>query len=261
MKYLHIFLIAISLLVMSSCKKDYFSISGTIANGAGKTAYIEELTPDGPLFLDSISIDENGEFSFSYQMPYPTFYNLHITTSNYVMLLPEVGEKIILTGDFNNLQGTYDVRGSHGSMLLWQLQAYSNMGDEKLAEIIALDQENQQRYGLDTKDYREAKKNTDSLYFEAYSEQSDFVKSFIEQNKGSLATLIALYKPFGPNHSLIDIKRDPSMLSFYDMVLDGLKESLPDNPHTIHFGNSVAHLHHQYEQYQQSQQAQITVGQ
>lgn len=260
MKYTNI-LIAVALLFFASCHKNSFTIDGTISGGAGKTIYIEELTPTEPLFLDSIRLDADGHFSYTAEIQYATFYNVHVTPTNYVMLQPEAGDKIVLTGDYDNLEGTYEVRGSQGSMLLWQLQSYSNMGSERLKEIVDIDQENRQRYGEDTKEYKVAKQYTDSLYFDAYTEQSEYVKKFIEQNEGSLVTLIALYKPFGARHALIDIDRDPSLLSYYDSVLDGLKTSLPDNPHTIHFENSVAYLHHQYELYQQRQQAEVVVEQ
>lgn len=256
----HYFIILMAAFLMVSCHKDYFTIEGTLTNGAGKTIYIEELTPNDPLFIDSIRLDDKGNFKYSYKMPYPSFYNLHATKSNYAMLLPEEGEHITITGDYTNLEKTYELRGSAGSILLWQLQAYSNDGSERLNEIISLDQQNQQRFGPESDAYKKAKVYTDSLYWDLYTEQSDYVKQFIRDHHGSLATLIALYKPLGRDHALINIKRDPSLLSFYDDVLDGLKESLPDNPHTIHFQNSVAHLHHLYERYQQQQNATITMG-
>ena len=65
---------------------------------------------------------------------------------------------------------------------------------------------------------------------------------FIEENQGSLSTLIALYKPFN-NRPLIDT-RAPENIDWYDLVLEGLQQSLPDNPHTLHFKNSVEHQRH-----------------
>ena len=89
-------------------------------------------------------------------------------------------------------------------------------------------------------DYEEARKMTDSVYINAFTDQQQYVCHFIEENLGNLSTLIALYKPFN-NRALID-PRDPSSIDYYDMVLNGLEEKLPDNPHTIHFKNTTEHL-------------------
>ena len=69
MKYTNI-LIAVALLFFASCHKNSFTIDGTISGGAGKTIYIEELTPTEPLFLDSISLDADGHFSYTAEIPY-----------------------------------------------------------------------------------------------------------------------------------------------------------------------------------------------
>lgn len=254
-------IVSLLLVLLSACHHDdTFTIQGTLEGGAGKTVYIEELTPSEPLFLDSIRLDNEGKFSYSCKLPYATFYNLHVTPTNYVMLLPEGGDKIVLSGQYDNLEGTYEVRGSYGTMLLWQLQSYSNMGSEKLSEIVSIDQQNRQTYATDTAAYRMAKQVTDSMYYEAYTEQSDYIKKFINDNQGSLATLIALYKPFGRSHALIDIERDPGLLVYYEQVLEGLEQSHPDNPHTMHFKNSVAYLQHRLEQYQQQQQQDLSIS-
>ena len=84
------------------------------------------------------------------------------------------------------------------------------------------------------------KQETDSIYRMVFREQQEYVCRFIEENKGSLSTLIALYKPFN-NRLLIDT-RNPQSIEWYDMVLEGLQERYPDNPHTLHFKNTTEHL-------------------
>ena len=93
---------------------------------------------------------------------------------------------------------------------------------------------------IDKKTYDVKKKAMDSVYHAAFVEQQEYVCRFVEENAGSLATLIALYKPFN-NRALID-PRDPASIDYYDQVLDGLEELLPDNPHTLHFKNTTEHL-------------------
>ena len=259
----YILLFATTVLLFAGCKKENkFTIEGTIDNGAGKMMYIEELTPDGPHFLDSIKLDKKGKFSYSGKYEYQTFYNLHTSAVDYVVLLPYKGEKLKVSGVFDSLSLSYKVDGSKESATLWQLQDYSNYGAYKLRDIVAADRANRERFGIqtveengmmklvgDTASYREAKKVTDSLYREAYDEQVAYITQFLEDNSGSLATLIALYKPFNGSHPLIDVDRYPELFTYYEQVLQGLEENeaTADNPHTLAFKNVMERVRYQVE--------------
>ena len=236
-------IIFLAVLLFVACgHKDTFTLDITLTNGAGRTLYIEELTPDGPVFLDSIKLDDNGHFEYRHNLPYETFYNLHSSSVDYVVLLPRQGEHIVVTGDCKSLQWSYQVSGSEGSTLLWQLQDYSNYGIDMLTELVQKDQENRNKYGSDTIGYKKAKEETDSVYRETMQEQVDYVAHFIQEHQGSLATLIALYKQFNQH----DIIAPEVNFDYYELVLEGLEQSLPDNPHTIHFKNRVENLRHRY---------------
>lgn len=234
-------------LLLASCgHKNQITISGVLENGAGKTIYLEELSPEGPIFLDSITLDSHGSFTFQYDMPYKTFYNLHVSQYDYVVLLPDFGEKIQLQGSYDSLMMTYTLKGGGDSQLLWQLQRYTNDGIQVLRQIGSQDQANKQmvQAGLMTQlQYDAAHTVTDSIYLATYYEQQNYVKQFIEEHSGNLASIIALYKPFNSNHPLIEPKVD---FEYYDLVLQGLEESMPDNPHTLNFKNTVEHLRYQY---------------
>lgn len=231
----------------SACDKNSFTIRGTLENGANKTIYLEELTPEGTLFIDSIKLDNQGHFKYSYKMPYQSLYNLHTTADNYIILLPDYGEKIDITGDYRNLSMTYNVTGSPQSILLWQLQDYTNDGSRLIIELVDTTNHYKQLQadGLATEAQVKAKKaETDSIYRLAFTAQQDYVCRFIEENPGSLATFIALYKPFN-NRPLI---APESNFDYYEFVLDGLQERQPDNPHTIHFKNTVERMRFQLSQ-------------
>ena len=230
-------------LIFTGCKHDTFTISGTLEGGAGHTLWLEEIAPDGPMFIDSIPMDSKGHFKYTYKMPYRSLYNLHTTADNYIVTLPDYGEKLKVTGKYENLSLTYDITGSPESSLLWQLQQYTNDGARVLTDLVdttklyaqmLFDGEITQQQVLDKKD------ETDSIYRITRAEQVDYICRFLQENQGSLSTLIALYKPFN-NRLLIDT-RDPNSIDWYDLVLEGLQERYPDNPHTLHFKNTTEHL-------------------
>ncbi|MBR5092387.1 MAG: DUF4369 domain-containing protein [Bacteroidales bacterium] len=233
-------LIAISL---ASCKHDTFTISGTLDGGAGHTLWLEEIAPDGPMFIDSIPVDSKGHFKYTYKMPYRSLYNLHTTADNYIVTLPDYGEHLKVSGRYDNLSVSYDITGSPESSLLWQLQQYTNDGATVLRALIDTTKYYQQLLAegkVDIEVVYDKKDMTDSIYRLTAEEQQDYICRFIEENQGSLSTLIALYKPFN-NRLLIDT-RDPNSIDWYDMVLEGLQERYPDNPHTLHFKNTTEHL-------------------
>jgi len=86
-------------------------------------------------------------------------------------------------------------------------------------------------------------KNADTYTEEDWDQANEKFQALCDEyqeNKGSLSTLIALYKPFN-NRLLIDT-RDPGCIDWYDLVLEGLQQRYPDNPHTLHFKNTTEHL-------------------
>lgn len=244
----------ILILTLASCgNKNEFTIEGTLDDGANKTLYIEELTPaDGSLFIDSVKTDSKGHFKFSYTMPYLTFYTLHCTPVDYIVLLPHPKEKIKIDGRFGHLSETYTVKGSPESILLWQIQDYSNQSIPLLEELRFMNDYN--KNNLDSLAYLEAKKQTDSIYWDAYNMQRTMISNFLIENAGSLTTLIALYKPFNVNHPIVMPDAD---FEIYEMVLDALEcDSLnAENPHTQHFRTTVEQL-----RYRRSHPAQINTN-
>lgn len=259
MKHLLPALLALVLLASCGGKKNLtFTIEGQLENGANKTLYIKDLLPNSeePHFVDSIHLDSKGHFTFTYKMPYQSFYNIYVNEVDYVVLLPNGGEKINFTANYENITQTYQVQGSPESTLLWQLQNYANEANAQLQEIVQLDKKNRieicgsldKKYWSkqDSVRYRQAKDTTNHMFEELMGGLQDYISHFIIDNKGSLATIIALYKPFN-NYPIIDPRYN---FDYYEEVLVGLQETIPDNPHTQHFYNVVQKLRHQFSERQ-----------
>ena len=246
LKSSHLFPLLLSFMVLASCgSKNQITIEGTLTDGAGKTIFIEEMSPSDRIFLDSITLDKKGHFKFTYDMPYKTFYNVHVSNDDYVVLLPDEGSTISMTGSYDSLSLTYHIQGNEDSQLLWQLQDYTNNGTRALRQLVATDRHNAQlleQGEISQREFDIAHAYTDSVYLSTFSEQQQYVVRFIEDNLGSLATLIALYKPFN-GRQLINPE---DSFEFYEGVLEGLEAYLPDNPHTLSFKNQVERTRFQY---------------
>lgn len=227
-------------LVLTACHRDSFTISGTLDGANGHTLWLEEIAPDGPLFIDSIPVDAKGHFKYTYRMPYRSLYSLHATEDNFIVTLPDYGEHLKVNGTFDSLSQTYTIAGSPESALLWQLQQQTNDGALVLTDLVDTARHYEQLLndGLIDKETAIAKRRTtDSIYRAERKIQQEYVCLFIEENSGSLATMIALYKTF--NTTLLIRPSDTASLYYYNLVYDGLHERYPDNPHTLHFEKTV----------------------
>lgn len=212
-----------------------FTLEGTLANAANKMLYIEEMTPDyGAQFVDSIKCDRNGHFSYKGSMGYETFFNLHSSEYDFIVLLPGDGETVTLSGDANDLSTSYRVEGSEESQLMWQIQSYINDAKHTIADIAQRDRYN--RDNLSDAEYEKAKRVTDSIFLAEHKTVYMMFYNFIEENLGSLTTLYAIDAPF--NHSARVFYAEADFEVFED-VLAGLQETYPNNPHTLYFQTRV----------------------
>ena len=215
--------------------KQHFTIEGTLTNAANKTLYIEEMTPDnGAHFVDSIFCDKNGHFKYQGEMDYQTFFNLHSTEYNYIVLLPNNGEKMTVSGDYNTLSTNYLINGSPESQLLWQIQSYITDANIVIAGLAEKDKQN--RSSLGEAEYAKAKEATDSAFVEERILVQKMFLNFIDENMGSLSTLYAVDAPFNHTMRVFYVESD---FEVFEMVLDGLKESNPENPHTLYYQTRV----------------------
>ncbi len=229
--------------VVPDAPADGFVICGTLQGGEGKRLWLEEMAPDGTLFIDSIQADRNGNFHYLYRTTYRSLYNLHTSQDNYIVLLPAFGETVKVSGRYERLSLSYRVEDSPESQLLWDFQQFTNKGSKILINLVDTlnhydDLLATRQISKETYDRRKAQ--TDAVYHEAVKEQRQYVQDFIKAHRGSLATIIALYKPFN-NIPLVDPNTDDGV-RYYKMVLEGLEKELPDNPHTLHFRTSTQRI-------------------
>ena len=63
----------------TSCNNKKFQVKGNIEGAKDSMLYLENLSLDGPVAIDSAKLDEQGTFSFSVDAPTaPEFYRLRI---------------------------------------------------------------------------------------------------------------------------------------------------------------------------------------
>lgn len=219
-------LAAIVLTLNLSCKnnkKNYSSeINGRFVLSKGETVYLEEIDVFETILIDSVKINENGEFKFKILTNKPQFYRIKLNNNNSITLLIEPKENLILNADIRNLPSTYTVEGSVGSQKLHELNSFT-LDNYRTLDTLAIIW-NSRKY--EDKNYI-LKDSLDSIAIIVYNSQEQYVKNFILENQNSLSSIMALYQVFGRQSLLDEIEH----LDIYEKTATNLKAKFPSNPH------------------------------
>src|ERR1041385_7655296 len=114
-------IIAAALFALTSCdepgKKSAFELKGNFTNSKGETIYLEKLSGQQPVVVDSTTVDEKGDFAFKNYDPKIGFYRVKVSDQSFAMLVLDSADKVTLTGNINDLGNTYKVEGSPETIL------------------------------------------------------------------------------------------------------------------------------------------------
>ncbi len=218
----NLFLIALIFLV-ASCSKDEnsYQISGKLKNGSNQTLYLLEMQDNGFKPLDTIDLSDNGKFSITENFGEPSIFILQ-ATNDYITFCPSGGENIEINGDYKDLSGTYTIKGSKESEKLKILNEQQVYTRKQLKDMF--DQLNM----MNIEDADSVRAIVTEQFQILREQQKTFLTKFIEDNQGSLTSLVALYRQF-ENRPFFDLNRDFDM---FDKVLKGLKKAYPNNSNT-----------------------------
>ncbi|MDD2192248.1 MAG: DUF4369 domain-containing protein [Bacteroidales bacterium] len=204
--------------------KDSFRISGKLTNGIEKQLVLMEMTGQGLMPIYNINLDKNGEFKFTYKLTEPGIFVLMANPNDYITFIPQKQEDIIINGFFNSFSNTYTIQNSKESELLHDLNKEYIRTNAILAEINQTLHEN--KYA---EDFEEIRSQLLDRYTILELHQKEVIKKFLNNNKGSLACIIGLYRSFD-NHYLFNLNSD---LDVYEGVYSEMLKTYPNNKHTI----------------------------
>lgn len=187
------FIVILALVILfGSCKKEeQFSISGTVTHADGQTIYLDKLLVNTTKSIDSVKIDNDGEFEFKGEVSLPSFYLLKLSDNQIITLLVDSVEQIEVMADAANFAREYKVQGSLGSILVKELNDKLAVTRKKLDSLQSLN-----NIYRGNPDYDSLKKEWDEHYQETVDEQVEFSTNFVMNNPFSMASILALYQKF-----------------------------------------------------------------
>ena len=124
---------------MESCKKnEQFTVEGKITHAEGETIVLEELLVASTRPVSEVKISKNGEFKLQGKTGIPTYYLLKLSEANFITLLIDSLEHIVVQADAANFSREYNVEGSLGSIQIKQLNDHLNRTRTSLDSIASL---------------------------------------------------------------------------------------------------------------------------
>jgi peroxiredoxin len=188
-------------LIAAGCSgdKESFSISGKITHAEGLTVYLEELHVSNAKVIDSVKINKDGEFKFKGKTGIPAFYILKLNPSNFITLLVDSVEQVVVRADAADFSRNYYVEGSPGSVQVKILRDHLAATRKKLDSLTNLN--NMYRGHAN---YESLNREWNQLYDSLKHKQSEFTRQFVMNNPFSMASVYGLYQKYDDNEYIID---------------------------------------------------------
>lgn len=104
--------LALMAAMLTSCNNKKFHINGTVTEAKDSVLYLENMSLDGPVVVDSVKLDDKGAFSFSGKAPdAPEFYRLRIA-GQIINLSVDSTETVDIKASYPSMATGYTVDGS-----------------------------------------------------------------------------------------------------------------------------------------------------
>jgi peroxiredoxin len=214
-----LFIYLLAVLLLAGCKKNDVRISGTLINPVkGEYIYLDELKSDVLKTVDSVKVTDNGTFNFKREITLPSFYLLKINNNNFLTMLVEPGEKLILNAKFDSLNYPVSISGSKGTQ---QMTEYNRNLARTIKKLSALNEIYKQNIG--SQQLPAVMESLDSLAQTYLNEINTYTKTYINNNISSMVSMVALYQQVAPSVYVLNptkdmkyfIKVDSSLFSLY----------------------------------------------
>jgi peroxiredoxin len=215
-KNLILFLAAI--VIAAGCKTNSVSISGTLINPVkGKYIYLDELMSKDVKTIDSMKISEKGTFNFKIEIKSPAFYLLKISERNFMTMVLEPGDKMVIQSYYDSLNYPVSIEGSKGTELMNEYNLTLRSTINKLSGLSNIYRENIKNPKLP-----EIIQSLDSTAQSYLNEINTYTKNYIDNNLTSLVSLIALYQQVAPNAYVLNPSKDYKYYLKVDSSLSSL---------------------------------------
>ncbi len=168
-----------------------------------------------PVAIDSVYITEDGVFEFKLRLTDPSFYLLRYTPQKEIILLLEPGETASLDITEKEHWLDYSVKESEGSLLI---KSVADSLNNTLSLLDSVRTFYQHKGGLSANPDSVRQEFMDTT-LQIVKLHRNFTRSFVEANKASLASIVALNQQYDPRTFVLNSKEDFKYFRMVDSVL------------------------------------------
>ena len=220
----NILFLAFTTIVLASCSPSKsgntsgFEIKGNLSNSKGETIYLEKLSRQGSMPMDSAVIDEKGDFMMNHYSPSIGFYRLRISESNFAMMVLDSAQKITVTADARNLGSTFKSEGSPDTKLFLEYSALAQTHKMRTDSLENVFRTAMITLKLDSIRADSLSKELQKPYDVMINQYSKIVAKKIKENAQSFASIMPIQQ-----------LRPEEYLDIYQALDKGLSEKYPNN--------------------------------
>jgi len=152
------------------------------------------------------------------------------TNDNFITLSLDPGETVEIRGNAMDLKGTYSVKGSPGSKILWHLNQNRIIGIKKIDSLRAIFDKS-----IYYNNVAQIRDELVDAYQDILSQQKEKALDIIDQNPSNLASILALYYNFD-NNRLID---ENEHFEYFQKLSKSLCNIYPANKHVMNLKKRI----------------------
>jgi len=174
------------------------------------------------VFVDTILL-LNGRFSHAITEDETGIYLLKYDDNTLLSFIAHNGDKLVFSGDAQDLNRTYDVQGNEETCLFLETWHKLNQFKDKTKEWAAI----YKRHKYED-NFEKVTAHLDSLYNQEFNAHKEYLTQFIRENKGKLVILTAFHQKLG-YIAFFDRQKDRDLLQ---EIYDGLSQTYPNSIYT-----------------------------
>lgn len=222
-----VFLIIVLFFLIAGCSYNgkngiKTTVRGSFPSFKGKSVSISEFDINSATPLDTVKIDNDGNFKFKITRHEAGFYLLKVDNRNFLTLVLDKEKKVKVFSGGNNLKKEYSVEGSPDSELYRDFEMFLEVNRAKVDSLSRTYNDAQRSPA-----FRTIQLDLDNRYQEIFSQQRQYSINFLENHCSSLASLLVINRRFG-ERKIIDDETDAK---YYLMVDSCLSPLYPGNKH------------------------------
>jgi peroxiredoxin len=252
----NVFILVAFIFILISCQKNKNQgnnmvkeafVFGSMNEGSGEILYLQKMSSTGYFTLDSTQIDSNNEFSFIINVPFPGFYALKNSGGNHIPVICYQNDTIKTVANYFSFK-QYELTGSKEVEQTCLLNKQTQVFLDKLDSIAMVSNDS-----IDSPNYPSIKTELDNEYHQAYLALRNFSEEFLNQNKGSLVSLLALSNQLGQDFFVFHPKNDFNIFIETDSLLF---DNFPKNEAVLSLHQQILSLRNQITSQTKSEQLQ-----